>query len=159
MTAPLAITVLGASTVIGAYLILLVGDVLPGLFARLFPSASVTELDSFIPAITAAAARYSWAFAAGIILTALSGSALISRRPLRAAPLLVRTLSAQGLIVWAAMFCYFYGEFTGGMCLHHGPEFELRQFVRAGWGAFPATFAALVGPTLLTFFRRGDRNA
>lgn len=49
----------------------------------------------------------------------------------------------QCLVAWVACLCFCFDSFTDGMCLHHGPQFDIGMFVISAWGVFPVTLAAL----------------
>ena len=44
---------------------------------------------------------------------------------------------------------FFQLAFEGGMCLHHGPDFELHNFLGFAGGAFPVTLMAIFGTLIV----------
>ena len=148
MSTRLASLVLAASTVVSSYIVLLIGCVLPKLFATIFGIHSATDLDILIPPITKFAARHAWAFASAAALICLVVIFLIRRSPAQVLQIVAVGLSAQALVVWLAMFCYCYNGLTGSMSFHHSSQFEFAQFFQFAFGVFPVTLCAIVAPAL-----------
>jgi hypothetical protein len=152
MSILLASFILAASAVVASYVVLLVGHVLPKLFANAYLIApSSSDLVILMPPLTQFATRHTWVFALAIVLICVAVVLLFQRPGARVSPLVAIGLSAQALVVWFAMFCFCYDGFGGGMCLHHGPEFEFSQFMQFAFGVFPVTLCAIVVPGLFAF--------
>lgn len=155
----LAVLILTASTVVSSYIMLFVGCVLPKFFATAFNTNSASDLDILIPPITRLAVRYSWAFALLAATICLTAVILCHRPRARLLHLVAGALSAQGLVVWFAMFCSCYDGLTGPVSMHHSPELEFAPFVHFAFGAFPVTLCAMAAPGLFALLSPHDRNA
>ena len=105
-----------------------------------------TDIRMLMPSITRAASDFVIVFVVLILLVGASAIMLSRVRSHCANACLLAGVSAQGLIVWVAFFCFCFESFTGAMCLHHGSRFEMLQFARSAWGVFPVTLLALLVP-------------
>ncbi|MBI3850802.1 MAG: hypothetical protein HY298_11090 [Verrucomicrobia bacterium] len=143
-----------ASAVAMSYIILIVGSMLPRFFAVSYKLSSPAEVQDFMQGPTRFAVAYSWAFALAIGLIGVVTATLCYRCPTRTSQLTVLGLCAQAALLWVVMFCYCYDGFCGPMSLHHGPNFELPQFVLFEFGVFPVTFVMLT-VTILTALTKG----
>ena len=159
MSTRLAGLILTASTVVSSYIVLFVSYVLPKFFATVFNAKSASDLDILIPPITRFAVRYAWAFALFAAAICMAAVLLCQRPRARILQLVAGALSAQGLVVWFAMFCYCYDGLTGPVSMHHSPELEFWSFVHFAFGVFPFTLCAIVAPGLFALFSPNDRNA
>ena len=99
-----------------------------------------------MPVITKLAAEFYWIPLGLVIITGLFAIiySYASKNERRNVFLILITLWSHFLIVWMFLFCLCYHGFTGWMCLHHGPEFEIREFLRCGFGFFPITLLGLL---------------
>jgi hypothetical protein len=141
-----------ASAGVLSFVCVVIGHIFPQMFRALYGLKTLDETRAFMPAITRIAADYSWTlpvFLAGICLCSF---VVLRRLPDKPVPCITVGLCTQGLVTWAAMFCFCYPAFTGGMCLHHGPEFEFERFASCGAGVFPVTFVLLVAPMIVAFW-------
>ena len=105
-----------------------------------------------MPVITRLAAKFYWIPLAMVIIIGLFAiiNSYISKSERRNVFLMLITLWLHFLIAWMVLFCLCYHGFTGGMCLHHGPEFEIREFLQCGFGFFPISlFVLLIVPYCL----------
>ena len=159
MSTRLASLVLAASTVVSSYVVLLIGYVLPRLFARVFGIRAQSDLDILIPPITQFAARDAGIFASVVALVCLAVLIFTRRFPGRAFQFVAIGLSAQALVVWLAMFCYCFEGFLGSMSMHHDPQFEFAQFFQFAFGVFPVTLCAIVIVGLFASLSPNERNA
>ena len=155
----LATLVLVGSTVVSSYIVLLIGYVLPRLFAHIFSIRSQSDLDILIPPITRFAARHAWIFAFAATLVFLAVFILTRRFPRRAFQLVVIGLSVQALVFWFAMFCYCFDGLRGSMSLHHDSHFEFAEFFQFAFGVFPVTLCAIVISGLFALLSPNERNA
>ena len=143
-----------ATAVASSYVTWLVGEITPPLFRSLFCTASLAEALALMPPITRFAADHCWAFTVVNALLCSVAVPCLRRIPDKAPQLAMGTCCGIGLVSWAAMFCYRYEGFTGPMCLHHGPEFDLLNFLSFGRGVFPVTLAVLAASGVTIFFPR-----
>jgi hypothetical protein len=119
------------------------GRFVPIIYRALFRTESEADIRlSLMPAITRLASDFSLLFVAIICLTGFAAVLLSRTRHSQAWVLLGAT--SQCFVAWTACFCFCFDSFTGGMCLHHGPEFEIGRFVTTAWGVFPITLATLL---------------
>jgi hypothetical protein len=154
MQTRIATFLLVASAVTLSFVCVSVAWLVPAAFRSLYGLKSLDEVRDFMPAITRLASDHSW-----FIAVLLSGACLVSiaalrRLPDRTVQCITVGLCAQGLVTWMAMFCFCFEGFTGPMCLHHGPEFELPQFVSFGAGVFPVTLLLVVSPMISALWPR-----
>ena len=159
MSARLASFVLAASTVVGAYIVLLIGYLVPRFFFTMFRTATPSDLDILMPPVTQFAARFAWAFASAVALVCIVAVFLLRQSPARCLQFLAIGLSAQALVVWLAMFCYCYLGFTGSISFHHDARFEFSQFFQFAFGVFPVTLCAIVISGFYAVLSPNDRNA
>ena len=99
MSARLASIVLAASAVVSAYIVLLIGYVLPSLFARVFRVEAPSDLAILMPPITQFAARFASLFALATASACVVIVTLLRRSPARVLQLLSIGMSAQVLRV------------------------------------------------------------
>jgi hypothetical protein len=136
---------------ISSYLVLVIGLVLPHFIFKTYGLKSAADLDIFMLPHTKFAVKYSWGFAMATFVICLGAGIFFRRYTLRTLELFILALCAQAFVVWVAMFCYFYDGVTGGMSMHHGPEFNIHQFFNCAFGFFPVTLCliiALVGAVI-----------
>lgn len=113
-----------------------------------FRLKSWSDADDLMPAISRAAADHAWIFVLLIALVSLITVFFIFRFPTRIPKLMIAGLCVQVLVLWCAMFRYFYYGFLGGVSVTHGQEFESDRFMSVAFGVFPVT----LGAVLLTLF-------
>jgi hypothetical protein len=106
-----------------------------------------------MPAVTRFAADNHWAFTVVNAVLCLVAIGFLRRRPEKAPRIVLAAACGLGLGTWVAMFGYCYVGFTGPMCLHHEPEFDLLNFLAFGGGVFPVTLAVLAALGGLAFGR------
>lgn len=152
MSARLANSLLAASAIVASYVILLVGYMLPGLFAGAYQLQTAVEVDMLMPPLTQFASRFAWVFVLIVVLVSVVALTLLQRASVRRTELLAIALSSQALVVWLAMFCYCFDGFRGPISLHHEPRFEFAQFIRLAFGVFPVTLCAILWPGFLALF-------
>ena len=146
--------IIAASTVVSCYFLVLVGDAVYPFFAAMFGTRERSDLAVLMPQLTQFAIRYSWAFAFAAVLIGIASALLSKRYPARILHFVTIDLSAQGLVVWFAMFCYCYDNFLGPVSLHHPQWFDFPNFFRFDFGVFPVTLCAILTPAfsaLLSF--------
>ena len=143
-----------ASAGVLSFVCVVSGHLFPQTFRALYRLKTLDETRAFMPAITRLAADYSWTLPVFLVGICLCSFVVLRRLPDKTVPCITVGLCAQGLVTWAAMFCFCYPAFTGGMCLHHGPEFEFERFVSCGAGVFPVTFVLLLAPMIVVFWPR-----
>jgi len=158
MSTRLASLILAASAVVSSHIVILIGHLLPKLFASAYNAKSAADLDILIPPITQFATRHAWVFALATVLICVVAILLFQRPGARVPRLVAVALSAQALAVWFAMFCFCYEGFNAGFCMHHDPEFEFSQFVKFAYGVFPVTLCAIVAPGLFALLSPNERG-
>ena len=159
MSTRLASLILAASAVVSSYIVILIGHVLPKLFATIYGISSPTDLIILMPPITQFATRHTWVLVLATALVCVVVVLLFQRPGARVSRLVAVGLSAQALVVWFAMFCYCYDGFSAPICLHHSSEFKFAQFIRFAFGVFPVTLCAIVAPGLFALFSPNERSA
>ena len=133
-----------ASSVILSHIVWTASRFVPIVYRVLFRSESEANIQLLMPAITRMASDFSFVFI-GLISLAGFVSIILTKR--RTANMYVLVgVAGQCLIAWIAIFCFSYDAFTGGMSLHHGPEFELLKFLSTAWGFFPISLVTLLIP-------------
>lgn len=142
-----------------SFICVLVGWLVPPAFCSFYGLNSFEEARSSMPGITRLASDYSWFFAVVIGAVCIGALVAIRQHSSRIVQCITVGLCAQGIVVWLAMFSFFYDGFTGSMCLHHGPKFELLQFVSVGAGVFPVTLALVLTPLLVAVWPRKVRDS
>ncbi len=146
-------SVLMLCTALGfSHILLLFGAIFPGLYAQAYGIRTDTEAEMIMLAPSRFAVHYAWLFPLLLFVVCLAFHLAVSRRAWHTSGLLICGLCTQGLVVWAAAFCFCFDAFTGDMCLHHLPEFERERFLSAGFGVFPATLTALLVPIVVVAF-------
>lgn len=143
--------------VVTAYIIILVGNMVPGFFQMAY-KAKTAEAKSLMPGLTRFASEYAWVFALAIVVVVVIALACLRRYPSSVVLILTSSLCAQGVVLWGTMFCDCYSGFLGPMCLHHGSEFELAEFIDCGSGIFPISLAALLTPIIALYVHRDERK-
>jgi len=113
------------------------------------------QLEGLVPAPTQFAISYFWIFALAIGLAWVTAVLLDRRQEALLSKPVVLGLLFQGLVVWSAMFCYFFRYLCGEMHSYCGPRFDVDSFVGFGAGAFPVTFVFLALPMLGLLYGRG----
>lgn len=146
MNARTANIILISSTLGLTHVVVLAVLSFPALFATAYGCRSLNEALACMLAPTRLVVNELWMFPALLVVINLVIAAGFAFRKDQIAPLLICGLCFQGLAIWLLAFCLCFYGFTGTMCLHHGPEFELEQFLVAGFGVFPVTLAALLVP-------------
>ncbi|MFA7231225.1 MAG: hypothetical protein WC071_08130 [Victivallaceae bacterium] len=99
-----------------------------------------------MPVITRLVAEFYWIPLVLVIIIGLLAiiNSYVSKNENRNIFLMLIALWLHFLIVWLVLFCLCYHGFTGWMCLHHDPEFEMREFLQWGYSFFPITLFALL---------------
>ncbi len=138
--------VLSASTLVSSYIVLLVGYVLPPFFAALYRLETLSQLDVLLSPVTKFAVQYAWAFASVSCFIFAVAVILIRRSPAQVLQFVTVGLCAQALVVWVAMFCFFYGELCGPISMHHRPWFNWEYFFKFASAVFPVSLCAIVIP-------------
>ena len=138
--------VLAASTVVSSYIILLVGYVLPPVFAALYRLETLSQLDVLLSPVTKFAVQYEWAFASASCFIFAVAVILVRCSPARVLQFVTVGLCVQALVVWVAMFCFFYGELCGPISMHHPPWFNWEYFFKFAFAVFPVSLCAIVIP-------------
>ncbi|NLF16562.1 MAG: hypothetical protein GX595_04800 [Lentisphaerae bacterium] len=132
-----------------SHILFLFGDLFPILYAQAYRITTLAEAEIIMPAPSRFAVHYAWLFPLLLFVVWLVFLLAVSHGAWRTSEFLICGLCVQGLVVWAAAFCFFFDAFTGGMCLHHLPEFERERFLSAGFGVFPTTLTALLVPIVV----------
>jgi hypothetical protein len=140
------------------HILVVTGLIFPALYARTLGMESALEASTLMLGPTKFATDHFWIFPVILAIACVAFIAAVSRWEAKAVELLISGLCAQGLIVWAAAFCFCFDIFTGPMCLHHGPEFELGLFFTACFGIFPVTLATLLVPIAAVFCTEFFKN-
>lgn len=154
MPTRIASILLLASAAAQSFVCVLIAWIVPPAFRSIYRLKSLDEAWDFMPPITRFASEHSW-----LIVIALAGVCLGSLLALRNFPertiqCMAVGLCAESFVTWFAMFCFCFDGFTGPMCLHHSPEFELPQFVAFGAGVFPVTLLLIVAPMIAALWPR-----
>ena|SRR5579862_5276257 len=136
------------STVVFCYIVALMGQGVPIFYLHTYSPKSLDEARAFMPGITRLAADYAWIFDSSLALIALMVFVSLYWRP----GLILRTtiiaLCGQAIIVWIAMFCFFYEAFTR-FSIRSGTTFEFQQFLTVYFGIFPLTLGAILVPLVV----------
>jgi hypothetical protein len=155
MQTRIASFLLVASAAILSFVCVLIAWLVPPAFRSLYGLKSLDEVREFMPAITRLATGHSWFIAVSIVAVCLASLVALRRKPDRTVQCITVGLCAQGLVTWAAMFCFCFEGFTGPVSLHLGPRFEIIQFACFGAGVFPVTLALVVTPLIAALWPRG----
>jgi hypothetical protein len=150
--------VLVAIAIISDYAIMLVTDIIRALDYHSFRIELAAQKEFVLPAITSRAADDGWAFAFATALISLAAILRLRHSPDHIVRILTLGFCLQGLVVWAAMFCFCYFGFLGAPTLNQEPSFSYAAFFRFGSGAFPATLLALLVPLITAQFFYGDKR-
>lgn len=129
------------------YVILRVGSFLPRFFEVAYKLKS-TEVVSFMHTPTRLASGHSWGFAFLLAVILAFTCITLNRHPLRALQIAVVGLCAQGIVFWAAMFCFCYEGFCGPVSVHSGAQFSFVEFVKFEGGVFPVTLLGILIPVV-----------
>jgi hypothetical protein len=149
MSARLASLALLAFAAIFSYIAFWMGYLLRPLYAKLLGIKSWGDLEILMPAISRAAADHKWIFVVLIVLACVATIFLFRRLPARIPQLMVAGLCVQALVLWLAMFCYFYDGFLGTVSMHHNQVFDIEAFISFAYGAFPITLVAILFPLVI----------
>jgi hypothetical protein len=142
------------SAVTLSFVCVLIAWLVPPAFRSLYSLKSFDEVREFMPAITRLASDHSWFIAVLLAGVCFASLVALRRLPDRAVQCITVGLCAQGLVMWAAMFCFCFEGLTGPMSLHHGPEFDVVTFVLFGAGVFPVTLLLVVAPMIAALWPR-----
>lgn len=127
----------------------------PRAFYIMYQPKSFDEVWKIMPAITRTATHFSWAFVVLIAAMSIASIVCMRRFPERVVEHITAGLCVQGMVAWSGMFCFFFDGFTGPMSLHHGPKFELSEFVSFGFGVFPVTLLSTIALFIMALWSRG----
>ena len=143
-----------ASAVTLSFVCVLVAWLVPPAFRLMYGLKSLDEVREFMPTITRLASDHPWFIAVLLAAVCVASLVALRRLPDSVIQCIVVGLCAQGLVTWAAMFCFCFEAFTGPMSLHHGPEFEFLQFASFGAGVFPVTLLLVAAPLIAALWPR-----
>ena len=117
-----------------AFVCVLIGWLTPPAFRAMYGLKSLDAVRDFGPTITQLACEHTWLIDVVFATVCFGSLAAVRLRSDRPVQCIAVGLCAQDLVTWAAMFCFCFVGFTGPMCLHQGPEFELVSFAAFGAG-------------------------
>lgn len=149
------------STSFWSYFIYISGACMSKFFWINFGKPKNNDWIEAIPAITRLAIDYYWIPLSLVILSGLLSifNQYIFKDQEKSRFIMLLTLWFHFCIIWAVLFFYCYEGFTGAMCLHHGPEFEIQQFLLFAFGFFPITFLMLLSvPIVLIKAKTSNHN-
>ncbi len=149
MNAKTANIVMMCSTLGFSHIVIIAVLFFPSFNATAYGCRSLGEALTCMLAPTRLAVNNLWVFPTLLVVINLVIAIGFAYRRVQIAPLLICGLCFQGLVVWSLAFCLCFYAFTGLMCLHHGPEFELGSFLGAGFGVFPVTLLTLLVPIVV----------
>jgi hypothetical protein len=117
-------------------------------YRALYRDETTANIRLIMPAITRFASDCALVFVVLICMAGFLAAMLSRNRPDLGRSYLVAGVSGQVLIAWVAAFCFCFESFTGPLCLHHAPSFELPQFLTTAYGFFPVTLVAVLLPLI-----------
>ena len=147
MSTRLPSLLLAAAAIVGSYVVLVVGDLVPR-FLQVAFKLKPEEVTGFMSFPTRFATGSSWLVVVAVLLALSVGLVLFRLHPGHVVRVTVATLCVEAAIVWIAFFCYCYDGFSGPMNLHHGPKFDAIEFSRFGAGVFPVTLVMILIPLM-----------
>jgi hypothetical protein len=118
----------------------------PHYFTILYRLETLGKAWEFMPTITRVAVRGAFVIPLLHALVCVVSLFWLKRCPDRILTVATVGLCAEGLVTWSTMFCFCFEGFTGLMCMHHGPRFELPEFLTFAWGVFPITLILILAP-------------
>ncbi len=143
-----------ASAAAQSFVCVLIAWIVPPAFHSIYRLKSLHEAWDLMPPITRFASENSWLIVIALGAVCLGSLLALRRFPERTIHCMTVGLCAEGFVTWLAMFCFCFDGFTGPMSLHHGPEFELPQFISFGAGVFPVTLLLVVAPIIAALWPR-----
>jgi hypothetical protein len=132
-----------------SHVVLLVGWSTPFAYSSVYRLKSLQEARALMPDITEVAVDHSWVFAVAMGLIGFVTAIFIRRIPERKVPFAIIGLCGQWLLAWVAILAFLFKAVAGNMSLHHGPEFDITEFMRFGAGVFPVTLTAVLVPLFM----------
>lgn len=129
-----------------SYFIIIASSQMYGIFRIYYGYPKGQDWIVLIPEITKLAIDYFWIPFSLVIITGVFSiiNSYFSKIEGKKIFIMQMTLWIHFFIAWIILFCFFYVGFTGGGCLHHGPEFEMERFQNCCFGFFPITLFALL---------------